>query len=283
MREMASNVVNLNRFRKKKVRDAKAKQAETNRIRHGRTQAEKDREHAQRQRAERAIEGKRIERDVLSVPGLVVPAALVERLAALGAHVRVGCLATVGDYLARLLAMNEEMNLTAITDPSIAWERHALDALSLMPHLADVPAGGRFVDIGSGGGVPGIPLAIARPDLHVTLIEATQKKARFLAAVSDDLGLSNVTVHAERAEELATGPLGGRFDVVTARAVARLARLVPLVVPFARVGGRLLLIKGQRVEEELQEAKDALAAHHVRHEATIATPTGRIVILVRAR
>jgi 16S rRNA (guanine527-N7)-methyltransferase len=71
--------------------------------------------------------------------------------------------------------------------------------------------------------------------------------------------------------------------VVTARAVARLAKLVPLVAPFARVGGRLLLIKGQRADEELAEARAALAAHHLRHEATVATPTGRIVVLVRTR
>src|ERR1019366_8872202 len=191
--------------------------------------------------------------------------------------------ATIGDYLARLLAMNERMNLTSITDAPSAWERHALDALSLLPHLADVPAGGRLVDVGSGGGIPGIPLAIVRPDLHITLIEATQKKAWFLSAVSEQLRLTNVIARAERAEKLAVGPLAGQFDVVTARAVARLATLVPLVVPFARVGGRLLLIKGQRVDEELSEAKRVLAAHHVRHEATIATPTGRIVILSRTR
>jgi 16S rRNA (guanine527-N7)-methyltransferase len=283
MREMASNVVNLNRFRKNAQRQAKARQAETNRIRHGRTQAEKDREHAQRQRAERALEGKRLERDALPVPGLAVPEGFGERLGSLGVHVTASCLATVGDHLARLLAMNEQMNLTAITDPSSAWERHALDALSLLPHLADLPAGGKVLDVGSGGGIPGIPLAIARPDLHVTLIEATQKKARFLETVSADLGLSNVAVRAERAEELAEGPLAGQFDVVTARAVARLTKLVPWVVPFARVGGRLLLLKGQRAEEELGEAKAVLAAHHLHHEATVTTPTGRIVILVRAR
>jgi 16S rRNA (guanine527-N7)-methyltransferase len=206
-----------------------------------------------------------------------------ERLAAIGANVTAGCLATVGDYLARLLAMNERMNLTSITDAASAWERHALDALSLLPHLADVPAGGRLVDIGSGGGIPGLPLAIARPDLHIALIEATQKKARFLSAVSEELTLANVRVHADRAEKLAVGPLAHQFDVVTARAVARLVTLVPLVVPFARVGGRLLLIKGQRVDEELAEAKVVLAAHHVNHETTVATPTGRIVVLSRTR
>jgi 16S rRNA (guanine527-N7)-methyltransferase len=216
-----------------------------------------------------------------SVPGLAVPEGLGERLAAIGANVTAGCLATVGEYLARLLAMNERMNLTSITDAPSAWERHAFDALSLLPHLAGVPAGGRLVDVGSGGGIPGIPLAIARPDLHVTLIEATQKKAGFLSAVSENLNLTHVTVRAERAEKLAVGPAAGQFDVVTARAVARLATLVPLVVPLARVGGRLLLVKGQRVDEELAEAKRVLTAHHAHHETTVATPTGRIVILSR--
>jgi 16S rRNA (guanine527-N7)-methyltransferase len=216
-----------------------------------------------------------------SVPGLAVPEGFGERLAAIGAKVSAGRLITVGNYLARLLAMNERMNLTSITDAPGAWERHALDALSLVPHLANVPAGGRLVDVGSGGGIPGIPLAIARPDLHITLIEATQKKARFLSAVSEELHLTNVVTRAERAEKLAGGALAGQFDVVTARAVARLATLVPLVVPFARAGGRLLLVKGQRVDEELAEATTVLAAHHVRHETTIATPTGRIVILSR--
>ena len=218
-----------------------------------------------------------------SVPGLPVPEGTDASLAAIGANVSADCLARVGDYLARLLAMNERMNLTSITDASSAWERHALDALSLVPHLADVPAGGRLVDIGSGGGIPGIPLAIARPDLHVALIESTQKKAWFLSNVSQALGLTHVRVHADRAEKLATGPLARQFDVVTARAVARLAALVPLVVPFARLGGRLLLIKGQRVDEELAEAKTVLAAQHVRHETTVATPTGRIVVLTRTR
>ena len=218
-----------------------------------------------------------------SVPGLAVPEGFGERLAAIGVNVAAEHLATLGEYLARLLAMNERMNLTAITDAPGAWERHALDALSLVPHLAEVPAGGRLVDVGSGGGIPGIPLAIVRPDLHVTLIEATQKKAWFLSAVSDELRLTHVATRAERAEKLAGGALAGQFDVVTARAVARLATLVPLVVPLARAGGRLLLIKGQRVDEELAEATTVLAAHHVRHETTIATPTGRIVILSRTQ
>lgn len=191
-------------------------------------------------------------------------------------------IARIGDYLARLLAMNEQMNLTAIKTPDEAWERHAFDALTLVPLLQEVNAGGRVADIGSGGGLPGIPIAIARPDLLITLVEATQKKATFLSAIAAALGLSGVTVESERAEKLTTGPLRETFDVVTARAVARLPQLVPLTAPFVKSGGRLLLIKGQKANEELQEAARVLVKQRMRHVKTITTPTGRIVVLAKA-
>lgn len=187
-------------------------------------------------------------------------------------------LATLGDYLGRLLAMNEVMNLTAVRDPAEAWDRHLLDALTLLPLLAEIPAGGRVVDVGSGGGIPGIPLAIARPDLRFTLVESTKKKAGFLTSVSAALGLDNVKVRAERAEKL---ELRGVFDAATARAVARLEELVPLVVPLLRGRGVALLIKGQRADEELEEAADALEDFRAAHEKTLPTPTGRIVVLRR--
>lgn len=95
------------------------------------------------------------------------------------------------------------------------------------------------------------------------------------------MGLANVAVRAERAEELGRGELAGAFDVVTARAVGRLKVLAPLVMPFARPGGVVLLTKGQRAEEELAEAKAILARQHAVHETTIATPTGRVVVLRR--
>ncbi len=213
-----------------------------------------------------------------SVP-LRAPEGFAARLAEVGAAIDDATLARMGDYLARLLAMNEQMNLTAIRSADDAWERHVLDALSLLPLLADVPAGAALVDVGSGGGLPGIPLAIARPDLAITLVEATQKKAAFLGAVSEALQLANVAVYADRAEELGRDELGETFDVVTARAVGRVKVLAPLLLPFARPGGLILLIKGQRAEEELLEAKATLAKLGAVHEKTVATPTGRVVVL----
>jgi 16S rRNA (guanine527-N7)-methyltransferase len=212
-------------------------------------------------------------------PALEVPADFGVRLDQLGIRVDAGAIGKIGDFLARLLAMNERMNLTAIESPDAAWQKHAFDALTLVPLLQNVPAAGRIADIGSGGGLPGIPLAIARPDLRVTLIESIQKKSAFLSAVATALLLSNVNVLAERAEKLTSGSLRNAFDVVTARAVARLSDLLPLTAPFAKPGGRLLLIKGQKAPEELAEAQRILVKMRCRHVETVVTPTGRIVVI----
>lgn len=207
---------------------------------------------------------------------LTPPPDLAERLAAVGVALDPPTLAKLTDYLGRLLAMNELMNLTAIKEPSEVWTRHALDALTLVPLLADLPSGARVVDIGSGGGVPGVPLAIARPDLKVTLVEATQKKAAFLDGLRAALSLPNLVVRAERAEQLTD--VRGAFDAATARAVGRIAMLLPITAPFVKPGGRVLLIKGQKADEELAEAAAVMDDERCAHETTVDTPTGRIVV-----
>lgn len=215
--------------------------------------------------------------DFRATAPLAPPADLASALAKLDVSLDGAVIDKLARYFAALLSMNEEMNLTAIKEPTQVWEKHGLDALSLLPLL---PAKAQtLIDIGSGGGVPGLVLAIARADVRVTLLEATQKKAAFLTAVARDLELGNVSVAAERAEVASSGPLREKFDVVTARAVARLEKLLPLTAPFARPGGLLLLVKGARAEEELAEAGRALKKLRLRHERTTLTPTGRVVAL----
>jgi 16S rRNA (guanine527-N7)-methyltransferase len=128
------------------------------------------------------------------------------------------------------------------------WERHLLNSAAI---ASLVPAGARVVDVGSGAGLPGIPLALARPDLTVTLLEPLARRVAFLTECVDRLGLVRVTVVRGRAEE---GPvrrdLGGA-DVVTARAVAPLDKLAGWCLPLLRPGGRLLAIKGSTATEEL--------------------------------
>lgn len=211
-------------------------------------------------------------------PPLPPPPDFLARAAALAVPLDDATAARIGDYLARLLAMNEQMNLTAITDPDAVWTRHALDALSLVPALARFPAGARILDLGSGGGVPGIVLALARPDLSFTLLEATAKKAAFLTEVAAALGLPHVEVRTARAEQLHTGPTARAFDAVTARAVGKIEVLVPWAAPLVKPGGRLLFIKGERADEERAAAQRQLMHHRVRHKRTVVTPTGRVVV-----
>jgi 16S rRNA (guanine527-N7)-methyltransferase len=161
----------------------------------------------------------------------------------------------LGRYLDLLIEANQRMNLTRITDRAAAEIGHVGDALTLLPYLP-APADRliQLADLGSGGGVPGIPLAIARPDIHITLIESTAKKARFLTETAATLGLANVHVLAERAEDVGQGPAREKFDVVTARAVGVMVWLVEWCLPLARVGGNVLAMKGPRLVEELPAA-----------------------------
>lgn len=160
-------------------------------------------------------------------------------------------------YLDLLLEANAQFNLTRITDPDQVETRLIGDSLALVPHIP--AAAHSLLDIGSGGGVPGMPIAIARPRLAVTLMDATGKKVRFLSETAAVIGADNVTAVQARAEEFAREPdRRERYNVVTARAVARLATLVELALPFLRVGGRAIFPKGSAAQDELDEAAHAI-------------------------
>jgi 16S rRNA (guanine527-N7)-methyltransferase len=161
-------------------------------------------------------------------------------------------------YLDLLLEANQTMNLTRITDRAEAEVQHVGDALTLLPHI---PVGDSFAaDVGSGGGSPGIPLAIARPDVQMLLIESTKKKAAFLERAVADLGLANVRVTSDRAEDVGHSGRRQSLDVVTARAVATLDWLVEWCIPLLKVNGKLLAMKGRRAAEELIAAQSAIRA-----------------------
>lgn len=160
------------------------------------------------------------------------------------------------NFAAFLLETNRHTNLTGTRDPEQLWERHVLDSLMLLPLL---PTQGRWIDLGSGGGFPGIPLAILRPDLHLVLVESTGKKARFLEQAVVRAALPHVTVLADRSETLARNPAyREQFDLSTARALAPLPILIELALPFLRPGGVLLAMKGRRAAEEIEASDHAL-------------------------
>lgn len=189
----------------------------------------------------------------------------------------------LGAFLDLLEQANARMNLTRITDRDEAWTRHIMDSLTLLPYI-EAAGATNLIDIGSGGGLPGLPLAIVRPDLPITLLEATGKKARYLGETADALGLTNITVLADRAETLGAPDGGGRdaWDVITARAVGPLRVLLELAMPLVRDGGWLLAIKGRRAGEEIEEAGRALRVLRCEVEETRRTPTGTIVPVRRA-
>lgn len=164
--------------------------------------------------------------------------------------------AAVADELGRLVALVRASphNLLSPRGLDELETRHVPECLALAHRLPEGPA--HVLDVGSGGGFPGLVIAIARPDLEVSLIEATTKKAQFLSDTASELGL-RVDVHNDRAEHL-VGSLGARFDLVTARAVAPLERLLEWTVPFLRPGGALYAVKGERWAAELAQARPAL-------------------------
>ena len=156
-------------------------------------------------------------------------------------------------YKELLKEYNERFNITAITDDEEIVKKHFIDSLT----GAEFLDGKKLIDVGSGGGFPAIPIKIFKPEIDVTLLEATEKKCNFLNIVINELGLKNIRVVNGRAEELSkTEKYRENFDYCSARAVARMNTLSEYCVPFVKVGGKFVALKGD-AEEELVEAKNA--------------------------
>lgn len=221
-------------------------------------------------------------------PPIQAPPDFLESAAALGVEFDEGDVERLARFLDLLLKANETTNLTAITDPAEAWRKHILDAMSLVPVLSSLEpaAPGDHVsiaDIGSGGGVPAIPLAIVLPDHRFTLIEATGKKARFLEETAAALALTNIRVLTDRAERI--GQMREhreRYTAAIARALGHLAIVAEFAAPLVAPGGAVVAVKGARADQELDEAAKALGLLGLRHVETLDTPTGRLVVLEKA-
>ncbi len=155
-----------------------------------------------------------------------------------------------------MLAQNKVMNLSAIRDEEGVICRHFADSLTVAKHI---PEGARILDVGSGGGMPTLPLAIARPDVQITALDATAKKTAYILATAQKLGLTNVSVVSARAEELGQkADYRAQYDVVCARAVAELRILAEWCVPFVKKGGLFIAMKGKNGGTELADAQNAV-------------------------
>lgn len=159
-------------------------------------------------------------------------------------------------YMELLLEWNEKMNLTAITEPDEVILKHFIDSITAERYI---DKNAKIIDIGTGAGFPGIPLSIMRNDLKITLMDSLNKRIKFLDEVVKENELLNVDTIHSRAEELARNKdFRGKFDVATSRAVASLNVLLEYMIPFVKVGGYCICMKGSNIEEELNNAKKAL-------------------------
>lgn len=185
---------------------------------------------------------------------------LSQSLEILGLSLEAATQASLLQFLEILLRENEKINLTGIKSFDEGVTKHLVDSLSALT-LPALKSGSamQVMDIGSGSGMPGLALTLARPEWSMILIEGTKKKARFLDMAASELGLvRRVRVEAERAELLGQGKLREKADIVTCRALGRLNIVLELAVPLLKVGGRLIAYKGPKADEEIAEAAKAL-------------------------
>lgn len=163
-------------------------------------------------------------------------------------------------YFKLLVEWNEKINLTAITDKEEVYLKHFYDSLApiLERHIENHSI--KLLDIGAGAGFPSLPMKIIFPNLDVTIIDSLNKRITFLNHLAEELGLTNVHFYHGRAEDFGQDKdFRGQFDVVTARAVARLQVLSELTIPFLKLNGRLIALKASSAGQELDDAKTALA------------------------
>lgn len=191
-------------------------------------------------------------------------------------------------YFELLVEWNEKINLTAITEKNEVYLKHFYDSVApiLQGFIENQPI--KLLDIGAGAGFPSLPMKILYPELDVTIIDSLNKRINFLTLLAEELGLKNVHFHHGRAEDFAQDKdFRAQFDIVTARAVARMQVLSELTIPYLKVNGKLLALKASNATEELLEAKNALNLlfSKVENNLSYALPNGdpRFITIVEKK
>ncbi len=161
-------------------------------------------------------------------------------------------------YYELLIEWNEKMNLTALTEPQDVALKHFCDSILLLKY-ADIPSESSLIDVGTGAGFPSVPIKIVRPDIKLCLLDSLNKRLTFLNEVVNELGLEDVKIVHARAEDGARkADLREKFDFVTSRAVAQLNVLSEYCLPYVKINGAFLAMKGKYSEEEISNAKSAI-------------------------
>lgn len=159
-------------------------------------------------------------------------------------------------YMGNLIEWNEKMNLTAIIEPKEIIIKHFIDSLTINKYMKEASI---IIDVGTGAGFPGIPIKIVNPDKQITLLDSLNKRILFLENVIEELQLNKIEAIHNRAEEIGKNEkYREQYDVSVSRAVAPLNVLVEYLIPFVKLGGRSICMKGPKIEEELEQAKSAI-------------------------
>lgn len=160
-------------------------------------------------------------------------------------------------YAETLVEWNKVMNLTAITEPDEIVVKHFIDSMLLLVH-AQIKENATFIDVGTGAGFPALPCKIIRNDLQITLLDSLNKRINFLNEVVKNIDIKAKTVHARAEEAGSDAKFREKYDIATARAVAHLRELSEYTLPFVKVGGYFIALKGGDITQELEEARNAI-------------------------
>lgn len=160
-------------------------------------------------------------------------------------------------YAALLVEWNQKMNLTTITEPRQIAVKHFWDSL-LTLQAFDIPKGARVIDVGTGAGFPGVPIKVRRPDIDLTLLDSLQKRLTFLEALTKAVGVSAELVHSRAEDAAKLAAFRETFDIAVSRAVAPLNVLLEYCLPFVKVGGVFIALKGNKAQLEIGNAENAL-------------------------